>query len=45
VREVLPIVRVDGKLIGDGRVGEWGRKLRQAYRAQCIADARRDAGA
>lgn len=44
VREVLPIVRVDGHAIADGRVGACGRALRQAYRAACIASARRDAG-
>jgi branched-subunit amino acid aminotransferase/4-amino-4-deoxychorismate lyase len=45
VREVLPIVRVDDRTIADGRVGAWGRKLRQAYRDHCIASARRDANA
>lgn len=45
VREVLPIVKVDGRAIGDGTVGEWGRRLRNAYRDHCIASARRDAGA
>lgn len=44
VREVLPIVRVDGKPIADGAVGAWGRKLRNAYREHCIASAHRDAG-
>jgi branched-chain amino acid aminotransferase len=44
VREVLPIVRVDGKPIADGTVGAWGRKLRNAYREHCIASAHRDAG-
>jgi branched-subunit amino acid aminotransferase/4-amino-4-deoxychorismate lyase len=45
VREVLPIVRVDAHTIADGTVGPWGRKLRVAYRAHCIASARADAGA
>jgi branched-subunit amino acid aminotransferase/4-amino-4-deoxychorismate lyase len=44
VREVLPIVRVDGHRIADGTVGEWGRKLRNSYREHCIASAKRDAG-
>lgn len=44
VREVLPIVRVDDRRIADGRVGEWGRRLRNAYRDHCIASAKRDAG-
>jgi branched-subunit amino acid aminotransferase/4-amino-4-deoxychorismate lyase len=44
VREVLPIVRVDGKPIADGKVGLWGRRLRAAYRDHCIASARADAG-
>jgi len=44
VREVLPIVRVDDRRIADGKVGEWGRKLRNAYREHCIASAKRDAG-
>lgn len=45
VREVLPIVRVDDRAIADGKVGEWGRRLRRAYRDDAIASARRDAGA
>lgn len=44
VRELLPIVRVDGRPIADGAVGPWARRLRAAYRERCIADARRDAG-
>lgn len=43
VREVMPIVAVDGKLIADGKVGTWARQLRIAYHQQCIAEARRDA--
>ncbi len=44
VREVLPIVRVDGTAIADGTVGSWGKKLRAAYRAHCLASACADAG-
>jgi branched-chain amino acid aminotransferase len=44
VREVLPIVRVDGRAIADGRVGPWARQVRAAYRADAIASSRRDAG-
>ena len=43
VREVMPVVAVDGKTIADGKVGPWARRLRTAYHAQCIAEARRDA--
>lgn len=45
VRELLPVVRVDGRAIADGAVGTWGRRLRDAYRAEAIASARRDAAA
>jgi branched-subunit amino acid aminotransferase/4-amino-4-deoxychorismate lyase len=30
--EVLPIVRVDGQTIGDGRPGEVTRRLQEGYR-------------
>jgi branched-subunit amino acid aminotransferase/4-amino-4-deoxychorismate lyase len=45
VRELLPIVRVDDRVIADGAVGPWARKLRAAYRDHCIASARADAAA
>jgi len=45
VREVLPIVAVDTRIIADGTVGVWGRRVRAAYRAHCIASARADAQA
>ena len=32
-REVLPVVRIDGQTIGDGRPGEKTRALREAFRA------------
>ncbi|MEK7416049.1 MAG: aminotransferase class IV [Planctomycetota bacterium] len=44
VREVLPVVRVDGHTIGDGVVGPWAKRLRTAYHANCLESARRDAG-
>ncbi len=45
VRELLPIVAVDGHPIGTGRPGPWATKLRLLYHQACIAQARRDAGA
>ena len=45
VRELMPIVRVDGKAIHDGMVGPWAKRLREEYRALCAADALRDAKA
>lgn len=45
VRELMPVVRVDGKPIHDGAVGPWAERLRGEYRALCIADALRDAKA
>ncbi len=32
IREVLPVVRVDGVPVADGRPGEWTRRLHAAYR-------------
>lgn len=43
VRELLPVVRIDGHAIGDGRPGSWAGRLRAAYRERCIAEALRDA--
>jgi branched-chain amino acid aminotransferase len=43
VREVLPIVRVDDRMIGDGTVGRWARSVRQAYRQAAIAESAADA--
>jgi branched-chain amino acid aminotransferase len=45
VREVLPIVRVDGRSIGPGTVGPWAVAVRAAYRAACIREAAADAQA
>ncbi len=43
VREVLPIVQVDGRTIAGGQVGPWAKRVRQAYRAAAVAEAKRDA--
>jgi len=43
VRELMPIVAVDGRPIGTGSPGPWAARLRGAYHAACIHDARRDA--
>jgi D-alanine transaminase len=32
-RDVLPITRIDGRMIGSGRPGEWWRKMSQAFLA------------
>jgi branched-chain amino acid aminotransferase len=45
VREVLPIVRVDGRPIAGGTVGPWATRVRDAYRADCIRSAAADAAA
>jgi len=44
VRELMPITAVDGRPIGAGTPGPWAARLRAAYHATCIVDARRDAG-
>jgi branched-chain amino acid aminotransferase len=43
VRELMPVVRVDGRSIHDGAVGRWARTLRALYHQQCISEAKRDA--
>jgi branched-chain amino acid aminotransferase len=43
VREILPVVQIDGRAIGSGRPGPWARKLRALYHQACVDDARRDA--
>jgi len=43
VRELMPVVTVDGKRIADGRVGPWAKRLRTDYRARCISEALQDA--
>ncbi len=44
VRELLPIVAVDGKLIHDGKPGQWANRIRPLYHQRCVREARRDAG-
>lgn len=43
VRELMPVVAVDGKRIHDGHVGPWAKRLRADYRAHCISAALQDA--
>ncbi|MDA3959212.1 MAG: aminotransferase class IV [Planctomycetota bacterium] len=43
VRELVPIVTLDGHSIGSGHPGPWASRLRAAYRAAAEADAARDA--
>jgi D-amino acid aminotransferase len=40
VKEVLPVVDVDGKTIGDGRPGPWTRQLHEAYRTAVETERR-----
>jgi branched-chain amino acid aminotransferase len=42
VRELLPVVRVDGQTIGTGRVGTWATTVHAAYRQACYDHARAD---
>jgi len=44
VRELMPVVRVDGRAIADGRPGRWAQTVGALYHADCVASARRDAG-
>jgi branched-chain amino acid aminotransferase len=44
VRELLPVVRVDGHVIHDGRPGPHAKRIREAYHRRCIDEARADAG-
>lgn len=43
VRELLPIVAVDGRPIGTGKPGAYARLLRPRYHEACIAEATADA--
>jgi branched-chain amino acid aminotransferase len=40
IREVLPVVRVDGATIADGRPGAWTRRLLDGFRARVRATMR-----
>ncbi len=40
-REVVPVVRVDGKTIGDGRPGPWTKKIFEAYHF-AVAELKRE---
>jgi len=39
VAGILPLVEVDGRLIGDGRPGAWARRLRAAREAWIVAQS------
>lgn len=43
VREIMPVIRVDGRAIHAGVVGRWAKTMRGLYRQLCISDATRDA--
>ncbi len=45
VRELLPVVLVDGKPIHDGKVGRWAKRLRELYHRACVEQSARDARA
>jgi branched-chain amino acid aminotransferase len=42
VRELMPVVQVDGRAIANGKPGPWAERLRSHYRHQAIADAAAD---
>ncbi len=44
VRELLPVVAVDGHRIGTGKPGQWALMIRPLYHQHCVDEARRDAG-
>lgn len=44
VRELLPVVAVDGHRIGTGKPGPWALTIRPLYHQHCVDEARRDAG-
>jgi D-alanine transaminase len=37
MQEVLPVVRIDGRRIGNGRPGPWGRELERRFRQRVAA--------
>ena len=38
VREVLPVISIDGKAVGDGRPGPVTRRIQERYRQDIVAD-------
>lgn len=44
VRELMPVVRVDGRPIADGRPGAWAPRLRTLLHERCVRAALADAG-
>ncbi|MBA3709208.1 MAG: aminotransferase class IV [Planctomycetes bacterium] len=45
VREILPVVMIDGRPIGSGKPGPFAQTLRALYHQACIDQARREAAA
>jgi branched-chain amino acid aminotransferase len=44
IRELVPVVRLDGETIGDGRPGQVAIELERGFHAACIASAATEAG-
>lgn len=40
IRGVMPVTRLDGEMVGDGRMGPVTRRIHEAYRADLVAIAR-----
>jgi branched-chain amino acid aminotransferase len=45
VRELVPVVAIDGRPVGDGTPGPWARTLRADYRDRCRQESAADAAA
>lgn len=45
IRLLMPVVAVDGRVVGDGRPGPWARRLGPELAAACRAEALADASA
>ena len=43
VRELVPVVTVNGRPIGDGRPGPWSERIRERYRERCETASARHA--
>jgi branched-subunit amino acid aminotransferase/4-amino-4-deoxychorismate lyase len=43
VRELMPVIKIDNRLIANGQVGPRAKRLLATYRVACIADSQRDA--